>query len=155
MWQVSECFAAAHWGQLRAGFPQRLQVLGSAPTGAAPGGAAAMPEAVKQALTCLRKSGSLFLEVLVIHPVLKLKCPCLPWATIAVMIFKLFRFVQSSWPSFSVACQLSQRVGIQSWGRTHRQSLHAAQGVCSSWPFPSDFLCTGDVLLPVGVWRLN
>lgn len=41
-------------------------MLGSAPIGAALGVTAAMPEAVKQALTCLRKSGSLFLEVLVI-----------------------------------------------------------------------------------------
>lgn len=110
-------------------------MLGSAPIGAAPGGTPAMPEAVKQALTCLRKSGSLF-EVLVIQSALKLKCPCLPWAAIALMIFKLFIFVQSSWPSFSVACQLSQKVGIQIWGWTHMHSLHTAQGVCSSWPCP-------------------
>lgn len=119
VWQGSEYIAAAPWGQHRAGFPQRLQVSGSAPIGAAPGGAAAMLEAIKQVLACLRKSGSLFLEVLLIHSALELKCPCLPWAAIALTIFKLFICVQSSWPSFSVTCQHSQRVGIQIWGWTH------------------------------------
>lgn len=125
--QGSEYIAAAPWGQHRAGFPQRLQVLGLAPIGAAPGGTAAMLEAVKQVLTCLRKSGSLLLEVLVIHSALELKCPCLPCAAIALMIFKLFIHIQSSWPYFSVTCQHSQRVGIQIWGWTHKHSLRAAQ----------------------------
>lgn len=138
MWRGSEYIAAAPWGQHRAGFPQRLQVSGSAPIGAAPGGTAAMLEAVKQVLTCLRKSGSLFLEALVIHSALKLKCPSLPWAAIALMIFKLFICVQSSWPSFSVTCQHSQRVGIQIWGWTHGHSLHTAQSALPG-PFPLTF----------------
>lgn len=57
-------------------------------------------EAVKQVLTCLRKGGSLFLEILMMHSALKLKCPCLPWAAIVFMIFKLFICMQSSWPYF-------------------------------------------------------
>lgn len=132
--------------QHRAGFPQRLQVSGSAPIGAAPGGTAARPEAVKQVLTCLRKSDSLFLKVLVMHSALKLKCPCLPWAAIGFMIFKLFICMQSSWPYFSHLPAQSE-VGHTDMG----MDTHTAQGVCSSWPFPSDFLCTGGVLLTVGL----
>lgn len=109
---------------------------GSAPIGAAPGGAAAMLEAIKQVLACLRKSGSLFLEVLLIHSALELKCPCLPWAAIALTIFKLFICVQSSWPSFAVTCQHSQRVGIQIW--THKDSLHTARCALPG-PFPLTF----------------
>lgn len=114
------------WGQHRAVFPQRLQVLGSAPIGAAPGGTAAMPEAVKQVLTCSRKCGGLVLEVLTTHSALKLKCPCLPWAAVALMIFRLFICLQSSWPSFSVTCQ------TQSEGRHTNMGMdtHALPTYC-------------------------